>query len=75
MSFQEDGQIIGKPFNKGLSEQEVFEAKQNLVGFFHLLYKIDKRINPHLYENKGNPDNPDQSPKRLSSDWERSFRG
>lgn len=51
-----------------------FEAKQNLVGFFHLLYKIDKRINPHLYENNGNPNHSDQSPKRLSSDWERSFR-
>ena len=75
MSFQEGRQIIEKLCDKELSEHEVFEAKQNLVGFFNLLYKIDRRINPHLYENNGNPDNPDQSPKRLSSDWERSFRG
>lgn len=27
-----------------------FEAKQNLVGFFNLLLKIDKRINPNLYK-------------------------
>lgn len=29
-----------------------FEARNNLVGFYDLLLKIDKRINPHLYENK-----------------------
>lgn len=51
-----------------------FEARQNLVGFFHLLYKIDKRINPHLYENNGSPDNPNKSQERLDGDWERSFR-
>lgn len=28
---------------KELSEQEVFEAKHNLVGLFDLLYQIDKR--------------------------------
>lgn len=27
-----------------LSEQEVFEAKNNFVGFFDLLYQIDRRI-------------------------------
>jgi len=34
-----------------------FEAKQNLLGFFSLLLKIDKRNNPHLYKN--NEDNRD----------------
>ena len=27
-----------------LSEKEVFEAKSNFVGFFDLLYRIDKRL-------------------------------
>ncbi len=26
------------------------EDKRNLVGFFALLVKVDKRINPHLYK-------------------------
>jgi len=26
------------------------EAKHNLVGFFALLIKVDKRLNPHLYK-------------------------
>jgi hypothetical protein len=28
---------------KELSDQEVFEARSNFVGFFDLLYRIDKR--------------------------------
>lgn len=42
-------------------EENDFEARQNLLGFFSLLLKIDKRINPHLYkkdENNGSPNNP-----------------
>ena len=42
------------------NRQEEFEANHNLVGFFALLYKIDKRVNPHLYktnENNGNTNN------------------
>jgi hypothetical protein len=27
-----------------------FEAKQNLIGAFELLLKIDRRVNPHLYQ-------------------------
>lgn len=26
------------------------DAKSNLVGFFVLLLKVDKRVNPHLYK-------------------------
>jgi hypothetical protein len=26
------------------------EAEQNLVGFFELILKVDKRINPQLYK-------------------------
>lgn len=33
-----------------LLTQEQFEAKQNLVGFFDLLLKIDQQKNPNLYE-------------------------
>jgi hypothetical protein len=29
-----------------------WEAKQNLLEFFSLLLKVDKRANPHLYKNK-----------------------
>ncbi len=29
-----------------------FEARNNLVGFYNLLLKVDKRVNPHLYQNK-----------------------
>jgi hypothetical protein len=36
-----------------------FEAKQNLLGFFSLLLKIDKRLNPKNYEDNGDTNNPD----------------
>lgn len=26
------------------------DARSNLVGFFALLLKVDKRVNPHLYK-------------------------
>lgn len=38
-----------------------FEAKHNLVGFFNLLLQIDKKNNPHLYENNRNTNNSNQS--------------
>lgn len=31
-------------------EEDDFEADQNLLGFFELLLKVDRRINPHLYK-------------------------
>lgn len=34
-----------------------FEDKQCLVGFFELLLKVDRRINPHLYEDNRDPNN------------------
>lgn len=40
-----------------------YETKQNLVGFFNLLFEVDKRVNPHLYqrndENNGSTNNAD----------------
>lgn len=41
--------VAGKEFyeklsGRELSDQEAFEARSNFVGFFDLLYRIDKRI-------------------------------
>jgi len=41
-----------------LSDQEVFEAKQNFVGFYNLLFKIDKRNNE---QNNRNSDNSSEA--------------
>jgi len=44
--------------NKELPNKDLdFEAKQNLLGFFNLLLKIDMRINPHLYKKVKNNEN------------------
>ncbi|MBU3906403.1 hypothetical protein KKH87_05355 [Patescibacteria group bacterium] len=32
------------------TKKEEFEARQNLTGFFDLLLKVDRRVNPHLYK-------------------------
>lgn len=38
------------PLDNSPSETLVdFEARQNLLGFFNLLLKVDRRNNPHLY--------------------------
>ncbi len=29
----------------GVKEEDLFEAKYNLLGFFEVLYRIDKRLN------------------------------
>ena len=55
-------------------EKMDFKTKQDLVEFFNLLLKIDKRNNPHLYQNNRNTNHTNKSPQRLSSDWEHSFR-
>jgi len=36
-------QFYGKLSGRNLTDQEAFEAKSNFVGFFDLLYRIDKR--------------------------------
>lgn len=48
MEIQKDDEIC-EIFRKELgmqntSKQELFEAKQNLFGFFELLYKIERRL-------------------------------
>ncbi len=47
--FQE---IFEKDYGRKLSKKEAFEAAYNLLGFFDLLLKIDKRINPQRYKPK-----------------------
>lgn len=42
-----------------ISESIDFEAKQNLLGFFGLLLKIDMRNNPQNYEKQNNENNRD----------------
>jgi len=39
-----------KKADKTISAQEEFEVRSNLVGFFSLLLKIDRRINKNLYK-------------------------
>lgn len=47
------------PKSDNLSAEQ-FEANHNLTGFFKLLLEVDMRNNPHLYENNGNTNNPNQ---------------
>lgn len=50
-----------KPPKSDNLSTELFEAKQNLTGFFKLLLEVDMRNNPQLYENNGNTNNSNQS--------------
>ena len=43
---------MNTPDNKNLLDNIDFEAKRNLVGFFDLLVKVDKRNNPKKYQAK-----------------------
>jgi hypothetical protein len=42
---------------KDLNEIE----QKNVLGFFGLLLKVDKRVNPHLYERNRNTNNANQA--------------
>ena len=48
-------ELYEKLSGKELSDQEAFEAKSNFVGFFDLLYRIDKR-NEEKAENSQDED-------------------
>ena len=48
-SFQE---TFKKEDGKKLSKKEASEAAYNLLGFFDLLLKIDRRVNPQRYKLK-----------------------
>ena len=47
--FQE---IFKKDYGRKLSKKEASEAAYNLLGFFDLLLKIDRRVNPQRYKSK-----------------------
>ena len=38
--------------DKSVEDKEDWEAKQNLIGVFSILFEVDKRINPSLYKKK-----------------------
>lgn len=58
--FSEKKAFYEKLAGKELSDQEVFEAKSNFVGFFDLLLKIDNRINNKNNDrNNGSADHSD----------------
>ena len=42
--------VLEKICRKKLSDQEAFEAKQDLLGAFGWLVEMDKKYNPQLYE-------------------------
>jgi hypothetical protein len=54
--------IMRKP-NKNSDWNE--EEKRNAVGFFALLFKVDRRINPHLYQQKSRENNLHSSDKNM----------
>lgn len=41
---------IEKLYDRKLSKKQVFNARNNLVGFFSLLMEIDKQVNGGNYE-------------------------
>jgi len=46
----QDKEIMQKLSGRELTEQEVFEARQDLLGAFGCLLEMDKKYNPELYE-------------------------
>ena len=46
----QDKEILHILSGKELTEQEVFEAKQDLLGAFGWLVEMDRKYNPQLYE-------------------------
>ena len=44
--------IFEKDYGKKLRKKEVYEATYNLLGFFDLLLKIDRRVNPQRYKSR-----------------------
>lgn len=52
--LSEDKKFYEKLSKKELSDQEAFDARQNIVGFFDLLYQVDKRLTEEKKDNKKN---------------------
>jgi hypothetical protein len=53
MSDLSDLEKVGLIETFKLRDNEVLEAKQNLLGFFNVLYKIDKRLKEKARQRKG----------------------
>lgn len=47
----QDKEIVQKLSGRTLTEQEIFENKQALLGAFAWLVEMDRKYNPELYEN------------------------
>jgi len=48
--IEELQKIIKKDYGKKLTNTEASEAANNLIGFFSLLLKVDRRTNPQRYK-------------------------
>lgn len=51
MLNQNDKQTLEKLSGRKLTEQEAFEAEEDLLGAIDWLVKMDKKYNPELYKN------------------------
>jgi len=48
--IEQDKIILEKLTGRNLTEQEAFEAEQDLLGAFGWLLEMDKKYNPELYQ-------------------------
>lgn len=55
-----DNQFYERLCKRELSNEEVFEAKSNFVGFFDLLVRIDKRLNENDLKDNFNSNDSDK---------------
>jgi hypothetical protein len=46
-----DKSVFERLYNRSLTNQELFEIKQNLIGFFNLLIKIDLEVTKNEQNN------------------------
>lgn len=52
-NLKEFQKISKKDYGRELNKKDAFEVSSNLLGFFDLLLKIDRRINPKRHISKG----------------------
>ena len=52
-----DKQIYERLYGRELTNQEIFEVKQNLMGFFEMLIKLDKKQKQTQFQQKGGEKN------------------
>ena len=49
-----------EPANQQTKQDRYLEGRENLARFFNLLEKVDRRINPHLYQEESKEKNNDR---------------